>query len=309
MGHCPFCKGAVNRDLLVNGGTCPHCLIEIPGEEAPTDPGMEALARQHAEEAASRSRRPALAMVGGLAAVALVCTAGWFLLRPPPPAQVMELDEWSYIPLGAHQNQFEPEASPEELASNGGSHGSGSHAGSHGDALGGSHSGSGGSSNGSTATGGQLAQESGPSSPSQATFNPTAGSIAKQVEQVDPTAGISSTPGLIAGPGISIGSRDAAETMTDPAEITEMIKRIVSRNSNQLQDCYNDRLKVDEGLQGRWRVAFEVQKTGAVSKIAVSGLSSADGELELCMTGKLQRWRFSRIANPQQVSKTYNFTH
>lgn len=39
MGECPFCKAQIDEEILLYGGTCPTCLIEIPGEESATDPG------------------------------------------------------------------------------------------------------------------------------------------------------------------------------------------------------------------------------------------------------------------------------
>ena len=39
MGECPFCKVQIDEEILIYGGTCPTCLIEIPGEESATDPG------------------------------------------------------------------------------------------------------------------------------------------------------------------------------------------------------------------------------------------------------------------------------
>lgn len=83
MGQCPFCRESVDADVLVNGGRCPSCLIEIPGEEAATDPGEDALARQAAEtEAARRSPLPMVAA----AALALVVAGGigWSMMSPAP---------------------------------------------------------------------------------------------------------------------------------------------------------------------------------------------------------------------------------
>jgi len=84
MGPCPFCGKGVERDILVNGGRCPHCLIEIPGEEAATNPGEGALAQQAAESRAARPRWPlALGLVALLAAAA---GGAWWALQPPPEA-------------------------------------------------------------------------------------------------------------------------------------------------------------------------------------------------------------------------------
>ena len=65
MGACPFCKGEVDDDVLTFGGRCPSCLIEIPGDEAPTDPGAEARAAQEAAEAAAQKPRVGI-IVGAL---------------------------------------------------------------------------------------------------------------------------------------------------------------------------------------------------------------------------------------------------
>ena len=51
MGSCPFCKESVDEAILEYGGRCPSCLIEIPGEDAPTDPGEVAKAAQEAAHA------------------------------------------------------------------------------------------------------------------------------------------------------------------------------------------------------------------------------------------------------------------
>ncbi|MCK6504394.1 AgmX/PglI C-terminal domain-containing protein [Myxococcota bacterium] len=305
MGHCPFCKGAIQRELLVNGGTCPHCLIEIPGEEAATDPGEQAIARQQAEEAATRRRGPGLAAAVVLLAL-VAAGGGWLALRNAQPA-VVELEEESFtpIPLDAHQNIFDeqPAAAGAQARAGGSNPATGGSAAVVASASLGS---AGRGSSAGPATGGQVDPVA-PAEPGRATLNPAAGSIAKQVEDVDPTAAASS-PGGMVGPNITVGGRSAAETLTDPDAITEMIKRVVGRNSRQLQDCYNDRLKLAEDLEGRWRVGFEVQKNGSVSRIEVGGLGVADAELESCMTGRIASWRFSRIGNPQQVSKTYSFT-
>lgn len=308
MGHCPFCKGAIQRELLVNGGTCPHCLIEIPGEEAATDPGEQALARRQAEEAATGRRGPGVLVVVALLA-AVVGGGGWFALRDSQPA-IVELEEESFtpIPLDAHQNIFEdePAAPVAKARGTGGPEAVSGGASSATASLGSGSRGSGGGSAG-PATGGQVEAVT-QTEPGRATLNPAAGSIAKQVEDVDPTAAASSPGGMVGGPSISVGGRSAAETLTDPDAITEMIKRVVGRNSRQLQDCYNDRLKLNEELEGRWRVGFEVQKNGSVSRIEVAGMGVTDADLESCMTGRIATWRFSRIGNPQQVSKTYSFT-
>ena len=82
MGTCPFCKESVDDAILEYGGRCPSCLIEIPGEDAPTDPGEAAQAVMQAQEAAAaeKSRRPFFAILG-VAALA-VAGVGFMALTP-----------------------------------------------------------------------------------------------------------------------------------------------------------------------------------------------------------------------------------
>lgn len=295
MGHCPFCKGAVDRATLVGGGTCSHCLIEIPGEEAPTNPGVQALARQQAEEAAASGGRSPIVMITALLLLGLVGGGAWWSWGRAPV--IVELDEETFnpIPLAAHQNIYQ-ETAAEAGSSAGGAAGSSSSS----------------SANATrrAAISGQATRGSS-SSPStgRATLNPAGASIAKQVEAIDPTASTIASPGAMTGPTISIGRHSVAETLSDPDAISGMIKRVVSRNSRQLQDCYNNRIKIQPELEGRWRVGFEVQKTGAVERVEVRALTGPDVELERCMASKLSRWHFQRIASPQGVTKNYSFTH
>ncbi|MCB9779005.1 MAG: AgmX/PglI C-terminal domain-containing protein [Alphaproteobacteria bacterium] len=292
MGHCPFCKGAVPEETLRLGGSCPHCLIEIPGEEAATDPGAQALERQAVEEQASRGGRGPLVAVAVLFLLGGGGAAAWFL-RPADPVPVADADEWAIVPLAAHQDQFQDDEveDPGAPAVANGVATSGAASGTH-----------------SPAMGGQIASSDGggSSSPGRASMNPAGGTLSEQVANVDPTA---HSPGMVAGPSISVGTRGAQETLTDPNEIAEMVKRVVGRNGKQLEDCYNDRLKAEAELEGRWRVAFEIQPNGSTAKVQVSALAASDSTLESCLVGKVERWRFSPIAQAQAVSKTYNFQH
>lgn len=303
MANCPFCKGTVVKDLLVNGGTCPLCLIEIPGEEAATDPGVEAIARQREEVAAAKRRRTPLVALGVMLALVSVGGGGWYLAVGSQP-QVIDLGEESFarIPLEAHKNvyQEEPEAVPTK-GSGSGSTSSGGGAGS--------SSASAGTGSSTPATGGQLASAPGPTdSPGRAGINPSAGPISKQVEDVDPTAALASGSSIGGGPSVSVLNRTATEVLTDPTEIADMTRRVVNRNSRQLEDCYGDQLKKDATLEGRWRIGFEIQRDGSVDKINVAALTKSDAPLEACLLEKVKRWRFQRISSAQGVSKNYSFT-
>ncbi len=289
MGHCPFCKGAIQEDMLVFGGSCPHCLIEIPGEEAPTDPGAQALARQQEEKAAASGSNKGRVAAAAVVALLIGAGAGWFVYsNQEQPEQLAQTDEWTMLSADAHQNVYEDE--PEEAATRSNKGGGSSSVAQ--------------ASSRQPSTGGQLAS-AGSGSPGRASLNPT-GSLSEQVAAADPTQTVS-TPGLMSGPSVSIGSRSAQEILKDPAAIEAMIKSVVSRNGRQLEDCYNDRLKIDESLQGRWSVSFTVKSSGKTSKIAVKGLNGADSELETCIQGKISRWQFKPIVEDVGMQRTYTF--
>jgi hypothetical protein len=74
MGQCPFCKNQVSAELLRDGGACPHCLNDIPGEDAATDPGVALRAKEAAATAAAQRKRKITSIA--LAAAVLLSVAG-----------------------------------------------------------------------------------------------------------------------------------------------------------------------------------------------------------------------------------------
>ena len=75
MGECPFCKAQIDEEILLYGGTCPTCLIEIPGEESATDPGVPVEPTETTRailESHGMSNQSAKVMGGVVAAVALL---------------------------------------------------------------------------------------------------------------------------------------------------------------------------------------------------------------------------------------------
>ena len=74
MGQCPFCKNQVSAELLRDGGACPHCLNDIPGEDAATDPGVALRAKEAAANAAAQRKRKVRSIA--LAAAVLLSIVG-----------------------------------------------------------------------------------------------------------------------------------------------------------------------------------------------------------------------------------------
>ena len=57
MADCPFCGGEISEAMALDGGTCPHCFGEIPGEDAPTNPGDDLLQAIAAKDESERNER------------------------------------------------------------------------------------------------------------------------------------------------------------------------------------------------------------------------------------------------------------
>jgi len=84
----------VTEDLVVYGGTCPKCFAEIPGEEAATDPGIEA---REAEDRWDRIRARLPMLLGMTLLVLIVGCTGLTALAvvvwpSSEPAEVLDFD-------------------------------------------------------------------------------------------------------------------------------------------------------------------------------------------------------------------------
>ncbi len=118
LAECPFCGSGASEDLITYGGTCPKCFAEVPGEEAPTDPGEEVRAIQ---ERGDRRRAGVRAAVGLLAmTMAVTCTgltAILFVLWPEP--EVIEIVDFDTIDYPMPEVVLSPNAPVVASAGNG----------------------------------------------------------------------------------------------------------------------------------------------------------------------------------------------
>ncbi|MEC8422680.1 MAG: hypothetical protein VX000_02820, partial [Myxococcota bacterium] len=251
MGSCPFCGGDVSEDVLLYGGRCPHCLIQIPGEETPTDPGEQAQATQQAAEAAARGRGSG----AGIAVAAVVLLGlgfgAWFATRPTPPvaddAFMDDSDDFAFAPASAHQD-LPVAPSPDAPIVDGA-------AADGGPARTRSRGASGGASGGPARV---------------STTPPTGGSIARKAEAAAPARGGMVPTVTTPGPSLSgasppvaanpLGAFDMASgpasrgpqaiVLEKPGEIYDMVKKVLRVNGNQMKQCYEQRLKVQSDLRG-----------------------------------------------------------
>lgn len=274
MESCPFCGAEVKEELVLYGGNCPACLNEIPGEEAPTDPGAQAKANAEIEAEAAKQRSRAPLLIGGLLAAVIAIGGGIYATQQPPPEAPMEMPEIVIDrDLSGHINPDEPdEEQPEELAS----------------------AGHGGSRSEHVPTGGQVVAA--PQPP------PDRGSIAPS----GPKGGINSfDPGVALNPLGSMGA--SSKILTSEAEINDMVGRTLATYTSRLQRCYNSRLNEREDLTGTWNVAFTITRQGKASRVSITPRNAADATLEACLKKTVSAFTFQKIAQEKPVSFPASF--
>ncbi len=292
MPQCPFCKGKIAEDLLRFGGHCPHCLNEIPGEEAATDPGAQARQRQELEAraAAARLQRRTKIIRAVAALTVLLGVGAWAALHEEPEPLLLEDVEIYIAPASAHRNvaaeeaaeakaRAEEEAKRREMAARAAAQASSAQ------------------SSGSLADAGPA--PSTPSSPSSASGAPESSSDGLPSSM----AGLSLSPKGPSLKGISgmVASGDA--------EIKAMAKTVVDANYKQLRQCYEARLKENPGLSGRWVVAWTIEKDGTVSGAEAEGQGVKDRTFETCVEHNVSNWKFQSVAQPTELARAFVFSN
>lgn len=278
MAECPFCHGDVSGDLLVHGGRCPRCLIEIPGEETPTDPGVAVSQEDEATEQVNKSGGVGWFM--SMAAVGLLMIMGgaWKVLAEDEPAVEEEPPEFYTVPLSKHQDL---EVSPAEIELQE-------------------------AAKAPVAATPKKKRRRKAASTAKETPS-TGGSLVDQ--DIDLAQG--SLAGSIAGfSTASSGPRKRtfqAIVLSDPGQIDEMVRNAMTRYEKHLQQCYESRLKEDPNLAGAWSVYFVIETDGATSGVKVQPLSQRDQKMEACMLRNIEDWRFQAINSGLEVNKTFRF--
>ena len=95
--------------------------------------------------------------------------------------------------------------------------------------------------------------------------------------------------------------------LEDSLKIEEMIGRVLNRGAKQLEQCYNQALKLNPGVKGAWYVDFTITKDGKPVAVSVEPLEAPYRDIESCIERKVSRWRFQRISDPVDVERRYRF--
>ena len=272
MDRCPFCAGSVTRDLLAFGGRCPKCLGEIPGEEAATDPG-EAVKRAQGQRDKATVRRRRLVPL--LVAIPLVLGLGvlatYLVLRPEPQIALLDFDTLDFPMPDLVGRPAVPQPVPLDAVAQAGMPG------------------------GRTGQTGPTVDQA------------TVARVVVPPSTVAGTGGDAASDEAGLDLGLTISARRRSEIYTDPDQITAMIGTLMTAQVPRLTACYEQRLPLDESLQGRWRIKYTVLPTGLVTEASAEGLGRKDPEFEACLSKALGIWQFDRIAREQKVQRTLTF--
>ena len=279
MYSCPFCQSSISEELALHGGHCPSCLIEIPGEESATDPGVAADLPASVDAVAGGVpvRLIAAVAVIGMGVAGAVLSSG----SEESGAAPVAVQAAAPIPLSAHEDQPVPAALEAAVP------------------------------NGEPSSARRARRtvtkhvKSGTSAP------PLSSAVAKDASVV-PTGGVS---GLGSAPrdvfstiGAAPRSREQESIVLDDAlQIEEMIGRVLNRGAKQMEQCYNQALKLQEGLKGAWYVDFTITPAGKPFAVSVEALDAPNATIEACIKRQVARWRFQRVSEHVDVARTYRF--
>ena len=320
MGSCPFCKESVDDAILEYGGRCPSCLIEIPGEDAPTDPGEEAKAAMQAKEAAaaSKSRRPLAAalIVGALAAAVL----GYVVLAPgdaPTLAKVetgaeayrrvsssfltIDLDDEEDIAPADEAVAKAPAKSSSKKRTDSPKP----------------------SSNGATLGGAAAVPELGDDNlDAVAQVDLQDADVAEEKSVPQATAGAASEDPMTAGiptitragggggsmdPGAGPRKRGVKAQEYCDDQIRDVAKALMGQLKQPLTRCAERVIKRDESFQSAVKVAIAVEKDGRIAAIDLRPSNTDDAEFLGCLEKTIKKTTFPRFCEGVDLTKTYYF--
>jgi len=245
-------------------------LIDVPGDEAATDPGEGT----QAPVATSSSRGP---VISGLVAAAVVLSAVgyWHLQQSPPDVDEAErANNYATMPLSSHQDQTVPtrQALAEDSAARVERRAE--------------HS--------------ERRNRTGGRAPTEHRAVAEGRVIPKSAPSLNPLDAFAagSGPQVLGPQGI---------VLSDIGQIESMVGRVLERGNKRLETCYQQKLTVQPGYAGDWQVSVDIARDGSVEGVEVSALKGADSGMARCIRSHVKRWSFQRIAEPISSGYVYRF--
>lgn len=325
MEACPFCGGEVNEQLVIYGGTCPHCFGSIPGEEAATDPGEDVKAALEAQDRKRASRRTLIPVLGAGGLALLVAAGAAFLFfQPEKELPVLDLDAGEYytpdldaLVLAQAETQNKKVADEAD---------SGTAVGSEGVKTEDRRVAAAGTSterkaaptiktpkigSGNDEKDLELLAGLGGADAEDVTRKVRSGGDIKATGlggDLELSAGLSSG-GSVSGGGMALdmGEIKQSGAPLSGGQIVTHVRDVLRRQLPKLRTCYESSLRANPSLRGSWVLTFKVETDGSVTGAAANGADMADPVFEECLTRRVASWRFKRLVKPQPVKKTVPF--
>jgi len=91
------------------------------------------------------------------------------------------------------------------------------------------------------------------------------------------------------------------------AQIQRMVVGVLQRQLPRLRSCYENRLRADPNIAGKWTLSLTVTSEGWVAGARAVGQGQRDELLEDCVVKKIESWRFQRIDGTLPIQKTVAF--
>lgn len=290
---CPFCKGAISHDLERYGGSCPHCLLEIPGDDAPTDPGLAARQKQEEEDAkaaAERAKRNRMVMALASLVVVLLVGGGVYQYLAWQEKIAYEAQEYFQLPL---EDLTLPEAQVASATPPPAENGQKTPpAGKPGELV-----------KVENNTPKPIANGTGPNG-GQNTPKPQGTPKPEAVASATPTSSGPNFSGI--GTSNTSLTLNAGDVLSDDAQIKAMVAYVTKTYGAQVRTCYEQRAKQIPDLKGVWSISFTIKPDGTTSGVRVAASGGAgDSELEACLQRNAATWKFQRMTKEFKVTRSY----
>jgi len=280
MPECPFCHAEVEEELVLYGGSCPHCFNAIPGEEAPTDPGgpVKSAAPEESSGAGKLVAAALVFLIGGGGAVGL----GVFKTEEAPPevsaveapeAEVQERDLEAEAKAMAEAYAIGNPQDTEGLAK-------------------------------------ELNEAAGVVEKEKPQAKRSRRSSSRKRVASEPESPAETKVTLSAAGGPVVVPRRARlepDPLNDPDEVADAITHTLRANSGRFEQCYNQRLKSNDSLRGSWMVSFTVMPSGVTQGVRVRALRMQDDDLEECLGRQMGSLSFPKISEASPFAKKYHF--
>ncbi len=271
MAKCPYCKASISEEVSRFGGNCASCLIEIPGEEAATDPGED----QGVAKVESASRGPIISSFVA-AVVVLIAVGAWYSQHSASDAPEGEaLSGYRAPSLSTHKDQAAPVEAEAQATQT--------------------------SSERRRAERREKRNRTGGRAPTADARVAEGRVVAKAnpdpVNPLDPFA-------LTGGP---LATRQKGTVLTGSGEIRSMVSRVLARGQRRLQPCYEQTKQSNPAYKGEWSITVQINTNGSVESVRASASSGANSRMERCIRSKVKGWKFQRVASPVSGSASYYF--